>query len=1074
MGSLEAFAAQIPQLEVLAEQLYNSTTVEQRAEAERMLGGLSSSTEFIPHCRVILDNSRSNYAQLLAAQTLLKLVNENTLSGTVRVDMKNYLFNYLSSNCATLPNWVLQALVQLLCRTAKLAWFDSDSAKALVEEAKGHLEKPASAAHYLLGLKILRDLVQEMNTATPGRTLTQHRKVAVSFRDLALLNVTKAALAALRYMLDNGADEKLLQEGAQLAQACLSFDFVGTLLDDSAEDVTTIQVPSSWRTMIEDPTTLSLFFDIYAASTPPLSSNALECLVKLASVRRSLFSSEAERSKFLNRLVNGTRDVLLQKQGLGEHSNYHEFCRLLGRLKTNYQLSELVAVDNYTEWIQLVASMTISSLQSWQWANQSIYYLLGLWSRLVSSMPYLKGDSPSLLEANVPKITEAYISFRLASVASVLQQNGSLDEMLESEEHLSDQLESLPYLCRFQYDKSSAYICSLMDPLVAQYEEAAAIGAFTSQQQQQLAVLEGQLAWMVYIVGSVLKGRLSSSSAESQESIDGDLASRVFKLLQLMDGGGHATRYGEATRQRLDIAVLNFFQSFRKVYIGEQVMHSSFVYSRLGERTGLGDHLAVLSQMLSKVATNLRAYGRSEQLVHLTLQLFQDLASGYMSGKLLLKLEVVSLMLQHHTSSAFHFLDHPVNGRNRTVFYSTLARLLFMEDTPHRFKVFVEPLTQVLNAIAAAAANPQTLTQQVPQQLVVGLFRDLRGIAAATSTRRTYGLLFDWLYPQHMPVVLKCLEAWSGSPEVTAPLLKFVAEFCFNKSQRLTFDSSSPNGILLFREVSKVLVTYGNHVLSPQQQQQALGSNQAYPLRYKGIGICLQALARAMSGNYVNFGVFELYGDTALRDALDVALRMVTSVPLADMMGFKKVSKAYFALLEVLCHGHTATIAATDAATFNYIFTSLEQGLKSVDVVVSSACASAADNLAAFYFRNVVQGPESGKAAPGAEAIESHLRQQPHLLPEILKALFEITLFEECSNQWSLSRPMLSLILINEAVYPDLQRQIILGQPPERQAHLAACLDKLMVDVGRNLDAKNRDKFTQNLTIVRHEYRSKA
>ena len=31
-----------------------------------------------------------------------------------------------------------------------------------------------------------------------------------------------------------------------------------------------------------------------------------------------------------------------------------------------------------------------------------------------------------------------------------------------------------------------------------------------------------------------------------------------------------------------------------------------------------------------------------------------------------------------------------------------------------------------------------------------------------------------------------------------------------------------------------------------------------------------------------------------------------------------------------------------------------------------------------------------------------------------------------------------------------------------------------MADVGRNLDAKNRDKFTQNLTIVRHEYRSKS
>ena len=67
------------------------------------------------------------------------------------------------------------------------------------------------------------------------------------------------------------------------------------------------------------------------------------CLqVRLASVRRSLFVSDAERSKFLNALVAGTRDILRARQGLAEHANYHEFCRLLGRLKTNYQLSELV------------------------------------------------------------------------------------------------------------------------------------------------------------------------------------------------------------------------------------------------------------------------------------------------------------------------------------------------------------------------------------------------------------------------------------------------------------------------------------------------------------------------------------------------------------------------------------------------------------------------------------------------------------------------------------------------------------------------------------------------------------
>ena len=50
-------------------------------------------------------------------------------------------------------------------------------------------------------------------------------------------------------------------------------------------------------------------------------------------------------------------------QGLSDPSNYHEFCRLLARLKSNYQLGELVMVENYPEAIQLVAKFTVESLQ---------------------------------------------------------------------------------------------------------------------------------------------------------------------------------------------------------------------------------------------------------------------------------------------------------------------------------------------------------------------------------------------------------------------------------------------------------------------------------------------------------------------------------------------------------------------------------------------------------------------------------------------------------------------------------------------------------------------------------------
>ncbi|KXZ55001.1 hypothetical protein GPECTOR_3g165 [Gonium pectorale] len=1023
-----------------------------------MLGVFGQSTEHVPALKAILDNSRSPYAQLLAVSSLTKLLTEYSLSTSVLADMKKYFLQYLDSHCDTLEHFVCSSLVTLLCRTAKLGWFDSEVHRSIVEDAKRFLER-GSPGHYLVGLRILHTMVQ-------------------------------VSLTALKDLAARMADDKLKGEGLNLALACLSFDFVGTCLDESSEELCTIQ----------------LFLDFYSSSPPPLSSTALECMVRMASVRRSLFTSEGERFKFLNRLVTATRSMLdpSARGRLAQHENFHGLCRLLGRLKTNYQLSELVSVDNYNDWIQSVAQLTIYALQQWEWAGSSSYYLLGLWSRLVSSMPYLKGDSPSLLEGNVPAITQAYVMSRLESVQRCAA-NPTLDDMLDSEDALTEQLDALPYLMRYQYDRSAQYLTTLMDPALDFFKQASA-----SQQPlpgPQLSLLEGQLTWLVYITGAVIKGRLATSNnADSQETLDGDLAARVFALLRVADEGLHAGRYGQTSRHRLDVALLFFLQCFRKVYIGEQVMHSSKVYTRLSERLGLEDHAAVLSAMLSKIATNLRVYGNSENLVHLSLVLFQELAAGYMSGKLLVKLDAVSSLLSAHTADHYAFLDAPANGRNRTTYYATLARLLFMEDTPARFRAFVTPLHQVLLQLAGAVASAPSvaaLRQAVPLGRVAGLFRDLRGIASATATRRTYGFMFEWLYPQHMPTMLKCLEAWADTPSLTTPLLKFIAEFCFNKSQRLTFDSCSPNGILLFREVSKVVVVYANNILATAPPPAAAtgpagaggvvtGNSAAYDNRYKGIWVCLLALARAMSGNYVNFGVFELYGDPALKDSLDAALRMVLSVPLGDLLAFRKLAKAYFALMEVLAAGHAAVLAAQPTLTFVFIMSSLEMGLKSLDVSISSSCASAVDNLASFYWRHVAApaaghpeasvgltgGPGElrggGAPPPGAQQMAQHVAQHPTIFPEMLRTLFEIVLFEECSNQWSLSRPMLALVLINSGGYAEMKAGLIASQPPERQAHLAACLNKLMVDVAPSLDPKNKDRFTQNLTVLRHEYRSKS
>ncbi|EHA8586343.1 hypothetical protein COCNU_scaffold000192G000010 [Cocos nucifera] len=63
----------------------------------------------------------------------------------------------------------------------------------------------------------------------------------------------------------------LRQLTLSLSLRCLSFDFVGTSLDESSEEFGTVQIPSSWRPVLQDPSTLQIFFDYYKITEPPLS-----------------------------------------------------------------------------------------------------------------------------------------------------------------------------------------------------------------------------------------------------------------------------------------------------------------------------------------------------------------------------------------------------------------------------------------------------------------------------------------------------------------------------------------------------------------------------------------------------------------------------------------------------------------------------------------------------------------------------------------------------------------------------------------------------------------------------------
>ncbi|KAJ0402462.1 hypothetical protein ATCC90586_009282 [Pythium insidiosum] len=1096
-------AAQLQTLETLCSALYESVHESERAHAQQAVLVLQSSAEYIPQCQYVLDNSTSPYALLVASSSLTKLITThwNNFTTPQRIDIRNYVLGYLAQKGPTLQKFVTTSLIQMLCRLTKFGWFDDEQHREIVDEVTKFLQ--ATVDHCIIGLQILNELVTEMNLPVAGRNITFHRKIAVSFREEALFRIFQVSLTTLRQLqMHNigGAtpdqEQRLGDHALSLAIKALSFDFIGTNPDESADEVGSLQVPTAWRQVIQDPQTMQLLFDYYGSNSPPNTAKCLETLMLFASVRRNLFATDKDRAAFLTQLVSGICTILTSQQGLSDQQNYHEFCRLLGRLKSNYQLSELMKVESFQDWMNMTPEFTVKSLQQWQWSANSTHYLLGLWARLVAALPYVPLDARSglpspatFLDSGVPQVIQAYVMSRLES-SEQCAADDTLDNPLNDEGGLQEQLEKLPTLCHFNYQSTGDYLMSIFDPVLSRYAEICGIaeqnggGMNDDEMQQGVEAMENQMAWLVYIIGSIIGGQsYSASSTEGDEIVDADLSQRVFRAMQLTEHRLITSGGQSKPSLHFELALLYYFSSFRKSYIGEQhgmpsapapstnmpagtssdgsLSAKHKAYQRMFDRMGFGDHTVVVNMIVTKVGNNLKFWGEDEIVINKTLVLFFEIASGYSSGKLLLGLETVQYLIGHHTADEFPFLSIPANTRHRTMFHMTLAKLLFstaFDESSERFERFMEPIEDVLNKLM----QTQNFRSPEVREAVIGVCRDLRGIVQPTSTRRTFSCVFDLIYPTYFPVFVRAAEQLYDHPLAMTALLKFLQELAYNKAQRVMFDQCSANGILLFRELSRVVVAYGSRI-----QQVQVGKD-AYAEKYKGISLCLGILYRALGGNYVNFGVFKLYNDQSLDAALSVALQLVLSVPHEDLMNYPKLKNSYYFFLEILFRNQITSVVSLDGSIFSQLVQSLLEGINSIDTGIAAQCATAVDHLATLYYHEM----KKKRDTPLKHALLSHSQNNPTMWSSLVSALFDILVYGDASSIWALSRPILSLTLCSEDALNAYQQSLIASQPMDNQPMIEEAFVALFSEISPNLESSNRDKFTQRLGHFRNTLRN--
>lgn len=246
-------------------------------------------------------------------------------------------------------------------------------------------------------------------------------------------------------------------------------------------------------------------------------------------------------------------------------------------------------MENYPEAIQLIAKFTVQSLQMYSFASNSVHYLLSLWQRMVASVPYVKSAEPHFLNTYTPEVTKAYITSRLDSVTAIVREG--TEDPLDDLGMVHQQLEQFSIIERCEYEKTCALIVQLFDQTAGQYQEAL---SKSSPNVTEIQIFEGQLTWLVYIIGSAIGGRMSSTATDEHDLMDGDLIYRVLQLMNLTD-----SRLAQSGCEKLELAIMSFLEQVRKIYINDH-MQKLKVYKRLSEALGITDESMLLLSIISR------------------------------------------------------------------------------------------------------------------------------------------------------------------------------------------------------------------------------------------------------------------------------------------------------------------------------------------------------------------------------------------------------------------------------------------------------------------------------------------
>ncbi|MES1920035.1 hypothetical protein MHBO_001763 [Bonamia ostreae] len=169
------------------------------------------------------------------------------------LNLRSFLIEYLK-NAKIDKKSVINCIARVPCRIAKMGWTEDIRYKNMTETIASFLSTDIATCNR--GILVLSIYIEEINKSGNTNRI-KNRRISSQFRDKELFNIFKLSVVVLnRIIRDNNfgiSDQEgnsLVESALDLTSNCLNFDFIGTIRDESSDDLKSLQIPEKWSELL--------------------------------------------------------------------------------------------------------------------------------------------------------------------------------------------------------------------------------------------------------------------------------------------------------------------------------------------------------------------------------------------------------------------------------------------------------------------------------------------------------------------------------------------------------------------------------------------------------------------------------------------------------------------------------------------------------------------------------------------------------------------------------------------------------------------------------------------------------